>query len=324
MKTVKLFLLPITILCTIAGYSQTSAGYNENVKKGEELYQQKNYCESAKAYSQAFAMNGGKGTEDDRYNAACSYALAGKKDSAFYYLFGAAEKNHYSNYSHITTDPDLNSLHEDRRWSTLLGEVQKNKDKEEANYIKPVVAILDTVYQEDQKYRAGIVEMIQKEGMQSPNVQERLKKMRYADSVNLLKIEKLLDQYGWLGFDQVGRMGALTIFLVIQHSPLDVQKKYLPMMREAVAKKQALAGNLALLEDRVATREGRKQIYGSQVATDSITRKNYLLPLEDPDNVDKRRATVGLGPLADYLKRFGIEWNVEEFKKKQEAEKKKN
>jgi hypothetical protein len=84
--------------------------------------------------------------------------------------------------------------------------------------------------------------------------------------------------------------------------------------------KQAVAGNLALLEDRVALREGRKQIYGSQVGTDTVTRKNYLLPLEDPDNVDARRAKVGLGSLADYLKSFDIEWNVDEYKK-QEAEK---
>ena len=88
-------------------------------------------------------------------------------------------------------------------------------------------------------------------------------------------------------------------------------------MREAVEKKQAMAGNLALLEDRVALREGRKQIYGSQVGTDTVTHKNFLLPLEDPDNVDARRAKVGLGPLADYLKSFDMEWNVEEYKKEQ-------
>ena len=134
----------------------------------------------------------------------------------------------------------------------------------------------------------------------------------------------MLDEYGWLGFDKVGRMGAMTIFLVIQHSPLPVQQKYLPMMREAVAKKQASASSLALLEDRVALREGKKQIYGSQVFTDTVTRKNFVAPLEDPDNVDKRRAAVGLGPLAAYLKEFDIEWNLEEFKRLQlEAEKKK-
>jgi hypothetical protein len=297
--------------------AQLSPGYSENIKKAEALYYSKDFENSARTYSLAFALNDGKATQDDRYNAACSWALAGNADSAFYHLFRAAEKNKYDNYSHITMDTDLNSLHNDKRWIDLLAIVKKNKETAEANYIKPVVAVLDTVYIEDQKYRIGIVELIKDSGMSSQAVRERLRLMHYADSVNLLKIEKILDDYGWLGFDKVGRMGALTIFLVIQHSPLAVQQKYLPMMREAVKKKQAIAGNLALLEDRVALQEGRKQIYGSQVGTDTVTRKNYLLPLEDPDNVDARRAEVGLGPLAEYLKSFDLVWDVEEYKKQQ-------
>jgi hypothetical protein len=315
MKT-KLAVLSACLLLIMSTNAQVTSGYTENVAKGHELYNNKDYLSSAKAYSLAFALNGGKGTGTDRYNAACSWALAGNTDSAFFYLFGAAEKNSYDNYNHIIQDTDLNTLHSDKRWNTLLEKIKANKEKAEANFIKPVVAILDTVYIDDQKYRKGIMELIQKEGMQSPVVQERLKQMEYADSINLIKVQKILDEYGWLGFDQVGRQGALTIFLVIQHSPLKVQQKYLPMMREAVAKKQAVPGNLALLEDRVAMREGKKQIYGSQVHTDS-TGRNFLAPLEDPDNVDKRRAQVGLGPLADYLKQFGIKWDLEEYKKQQ-------
>jgi hypothetical protein len=323
MKT-RIIVISACMLLMISARAQVSSGYAENVAKAWELYNSKDYLNSAKTYSLAFALNGGKGTGTDRYNAACSWALAGNIDSAFFYLAGAAEKSSYDNYSHITTDTDLNSLHSDKRWNKVLEKVKANKEKAEANFIKPVVAILDTVYIEDQKYRKGIVELIQKEGMQSPVVQERLKQMNYADSINLIKVQKILDEYGWLGFDKVGRMGAMTIFLVIQHSPLPVQQKYLPMMREAVAKKQASASSLALLEDRVALREGKKQIYGSQVFTDTVTRKNFVAPLEDPDNVDKRRAAVGLGPLAAYLKEFDIEWNLEEFKRLQlEAEKKK-
>ena len=41
-----------------------------------------------------------------------------------------------------------------------------------------------------------------------------------------------------------------------------------------------------------------------------------MSPLIDPDNVDKRRAEVGLGKLQDYISDFGMTWNVEEYKKK--------
>ena len=86
-------------------------------------------------------------------------------------------------------------------------------------------------------------------------------------------------------------------------------------MREAVKNKNASGSALALLEDRVALGEGKRQIYGSQIGYDNVTNKSYVLPLDDPDNVDKRRAEVGLGLLADYVKRWDIIWNVEEYKK---------
>ncbi len=305
----------IAFLLSAQAQAQLSPAYLENVRIADSLTQLKKYGEAAAAYTKAFAAQDGKATTSHRYNAACVWALAGNRDSAFYHLFRVAENNCYSNYNHIIIDNDLVSLHEDPRWQKVLATVKANKEKEEENYIKPIVAILDTVYRQDQKYRADIAQKIGEKGMEDPEVQEILKLMDEADSINLLKVTAILDEYGWLGSDKVGRNGALTIFLVIQHAPFEVQKKYLPMMREAVAEKRALAGNLALLEDRVALGEGKKQIYGSQIIIDKITGKPVLEPLEDPDNVDKRRAEMGLGPIATYLKEFGIVWDVEAYKK---------
>ena len=87
------------------------------------------------------------------------------------------------------------------------------------------------------------------------------------------------------------------------------------MMKDAVNKGNANAGSLALLEDWIALREGRKQIYGSQIGTNITTKKQYVLPLEDPDNVDIRRKKVGLNSLSDYVKSFDIIWDLEKYKK---------
>jgi hypothetical protein len=86
------------------------------------------------------------------------------------------------------------------------------------------------------------------------------------------------------------------------------------MMREAVKNKKARASSLALLEDRVNLREGRKQIYGSQIGTFKDG-KYYVQPLEDPDNVDKRRAEVGLGPLNEYTQHWHFNWDAAAYKK---------
>lgn len=87
------------------------------------------------------------------------------------------------------------------------------------------------------------------------------------------------------------------------------------MMREAVKNGKAQGSSLALLEDRVAIGQGRRQIYGSQIGRDPETNQYYVLPLEDPNNVDKRRAEVGLSTLAEYVMNWDIKWDVEQYKK---------
>jgi hypothetical protein len=136
------------------------------------------------------------------------------------------------------------------------------------------------------------------------------------DSVHLIYVKKILDEKGWLGPDKIGIQGNRTLWLVIQHSELAVQEKYLPMMREAVENRKAFASNLALLEDRVAIRQGKKQMYGSQLGYDSLTGAVYPLPLIDPDNVDKRRSDVGLDSLQEYLSGYDATWDLEAYKKK--------
>ncbi|HKC85737.1 MAG TPA: DUF6624 domain-containing protein, partial [Blastocatellia bacterium] len=59
----------------------------------------------------------------------------------------------------------------------------------------------------------------------------------------------------------------------------------------------------------ILTREGKKQIYGTQLRLNQKTQVMELYPIEDEENVDARRAKVGLAPLAQYLKKaFGIDY----------------
>ncbi len=188
-----------------------------------------------------------------------------------------------------------------------------------------MVAILDTIYKEDQGLRKEIKTVEEKYGRESNEMKAHWKTISEKDSINLIKIQKILDERGWLGQDVIGGKGNTTLFLVIQHSPLEIQEKYLPMMREAVEKNNARASSLALLEDRVAMRKGGKQIYGSQIKRNPESGEFYVSPLTDPENVDKRRAEVGLGTLAEYVGRWNIVWDVEKHKtmsEKLETEKK--
>lgn len=289
--------------------------YFDLAKKAASLYNAKDYEKSAHTYSEAFKANGWKGLSDDRYNAACSWALALVPDSAFFQLDRIATKLNYANYAHITTDSDLNSLHNDNRWKPLLEKIKQNKDKAEANLNKPLVAILDIIYAEDQGYRQQIDGIERKYGWESKEMKAHWAIITEKDSINLIKVKAILDTYGWLGADVVGGQGNSTLFLVIQHADQATQEKYLPMMRDAVKTGKAKGSNLALLEDRVALGQGKRQIYGSQIGRDPETKEYYVSPLEDPDTVDKRRAEVGLEPLAEYVTYWQIKWDVEQYKK---------
>lgn len=284
--------------------------YSDFVKKADSLYEVKDYKNSASYYSLAFKANGWKGSGSDRYNAACSWALSGNADSAFFQLNRIAKKANYSNYAHITTDTDLKALHADKRWLPLIELIKQNKEKAEANLNKPLANKLDSIYTEDQKYRQMIDDIEKKYGFESDEMNKLWNTIRQKDSINLIKVTTILDKFGWLGADVVGSQGNSTLFLVIQHSDQKTQEKYLPMMREAVKNGKASASSLALLEDRVALGQGKKQIYGSQIHRDQQTGHYFVAPIEDEKNVNKRRAAVGLEPLEDYVKHWNIIYKV--------------
>ena len=166
---------------------------------------------------------------------------------------------------------------------------------------------LNKIYEDDQTLRRSAMAAISAHGIKSEEVIALGKEMHLSDSLNLITVKAILDKYGWLGSDIVGDTGNSALFLVIQHSDDPTQRHYLPMMRKAVKENAAAPQDLAKLEDRVAIHQGDKQLYGTQMGFDEKTESYYLLPLADPENVDKRREKMGLGPIEESLKQWGID-----------------
>ena len=312
----KYLLLILGLLAFNFSFGQNQEKYAALVEEAWSLYETKEYQKSAEKYKAAFDQLDGKAYSDDRYNAACSYALAGDAENSFYHLFYLAENPNikYMDLGHLTTDTDLSSLHSDGRWNKLIKTVTANKQEYEKDLDLPLVAILDSIYQLDQGYRRQIRDIEQKYGRNSAEMQAHWKLIQDADAINLVKITKILDERGWLGAKVIGDQGNSTLFLVIQHADLETQVKYLPMMREAVSQGNASASSLALFEDRVALRQGKRQIYGSQIGRDQATGEYYVSPLVEPEKVNERRAEVGLGSIEDYVSNWGMTWDVEKHK----------
>ena len=105
---------------------ELSVEYTSFLRLADSCYFARNYSASAKFYSQAFQSTDNKATVIDRYNAACSWALAGNADSAFVQLFRITKKGRFCEDVQLIKDKDLISLHLDHRWQELLLLVKAN------------------------------------------------------------------------------------------------------------------------------------------------------------------------------------------------------
>lgn len=179
-----------------------------------------------------------------------------------------------------------------------------------SKFRKELLPILDSIYKSDQDIRMLLIDL-NKINANKVQIDSVRTVMIETDKSNLVIVEKIISDYGWLGPQDVGMQGSQALFLVIQHADLSTQKKYIQMIRKAEKDGKTLSSNLAILEDRIAMREGKKQIYGSQRFTDKTTRKSYVYPIQDIDNLDNRRTLMGMPPMKDY----SSNWNLEEYKR---------
>jgi hypothetical protein len=300
-----------TLLLLFLVTSVNAQDYSKLISEADKLYEAKDYKMSTDLYTKAFKIK--SKNPNDLYNGACASSLAGNTEKALKWL-NLSIDNGWTNLKHLNSDTDLENLHSKKEWKKTIGKLEKKLQLMEVNYDKPLQAELLKILDEDQKYRIQMNETQKKFGSESKEMDELWKITNQKDSINLLKVKKILDEKGWVGKDKVGTQANSALFLVIQHSDLETQKKYLPMMKEAVTKGNASPGSLALLIDRIEIREGRRQIYGSQIGTNPNNKTPYVLPLIDPDNVDKRRAEVGLDPISEYVKNWNLVWDVEKYK----------
>ena len=119
-------------------------------------------------------------------------------------------------------------------------------------------------------------------------------------------LEAIVKQYGYPGFRQVGEKSSSNFWLLVQHADAhpEFQRQVLRLMLAQVQRKNASPRNYAYLTDRVAEASGQPQEYGTQVTYKGpgIGRAEPR-SLRDPQNVNKRRAAIGMETLEEYLRK---------------------
>src|SRR5262245_53317506 len=139
---------------------------------------------------------------------------------------------------------------------------------------------------------------------------ERLtSKLNEIDAENTKWLKGVVERHGWPTNTLVGTDGADAAWLLVQHADADpkFQRRCLDLMTK-LPKNEIPQTKLAYLTDRVLLAEGKKQKYGTQFTSTDGTWKPR--PIEDEATVDKRRAEVGLGPLAEYAKKIEQQYGI--------------
>lgn len=120
---------------------------------------------------------------------------------------------------------------------------------------------------------------------------------------NAALLERAIDDIGgWPVRSKFGDDGAGAAFLIAQHAiglPA-FQRRVLALLLEGAEAGEVNVVDTAYLSDRIAVFEERPQLFGTQFDWDE---QGQLSPVRilDPDDVDARRASVGLPALGEVI-----------------------
>jgi TonB family protein len=149
----------------------------------------------------------------------------------------------------------------------------------------------------DQAVRSGTLEKINLSSLPPEQRDAAFKaewnEINRHDLVNQLALKAMLPREGWFLKSRYGQNVVQTAFDIIYHAVNDkeLQHAILAAIEPLVAKGEIRAQAYGMLYDRVAIGDNRPQRYGSAFVCKD--RKRVLAPLEDPEQVDVWRKTMG-------------------------------
>lgn len=279
------------------GYLSTVRQYDALITKADSCYRLKNYDKSLNYFEQAFKYSSCiKGVH--LYNATCVAALSGNTDQAFTWLRQRMKLEPKWYMRDSNRDKDLEPLRKDKRWQELISEMDARRNAVEKQYDNALRSKLLKIEEADQQIRQLWMNASAKKTTDKQQLDSIYAIMAKVDSANQKEICSILDSKGFVGKSVVGE-ACSAFWVVIQHSPLELQQKYLPIFQKAVKNGDLQPSSVAMMEDRINMFQGKPQKYGSQI------RDGRVWMLLDESKVDQWRAQVDMEPLGEYLRKMG-------------------
>jgi len=173
---------------------------------------------------------------------------------------------------------------------------------------QPLKRELDSIMVEDQRFRGLIVGLNNGQGDSLETALHLAKgqlftyiitNMDRVDSLNLRRVEVLIQRYGYPGKSLVGTPTNIAAWYVLQHSSKIAQ--YLPLIQQAAETGELPYYRYAQMLDRQLVAEGKEQLYGTQGSSFNVLNKatgqretvSFIWPIKDAARVNARRRQAG-------------------------------
>jgi hypothetical protein len=125
------------------------------------------------------------------------------------------------------------------------------------------------------------------------------------DKSNGEKLKLFVSKFGCPDISMVGRDGVQAFWSLVHHgNDDDFQRSLLPYIKTAFENGIVPGQQYAHFVDKILVHEGKPQKYGTQLRPlhEWIDNRPVAYEMEDPENINARRAKVGLFSFEDYLK----------------------
>jgi hypothetical protein len=270
--------------------------YNQSrvcVPNTDSLYNNGKYWESI-IYNLKRTDSIGNRIPQANYIIAQDYALLGMEDSAFNYLnryidFGSRD------YRSVYIDEDFEILRKNKKeWNAIIARIENYYLMELDSSMNSELALeLFNIGVEENRVWLTVVSCRRKN---LPTREER----RDHNLNSQKKIKKIIKKHGLPTPSMVGKTAAGIAWSIIQHST--IKDKHYYMIKDAYEKGDYNPEHYALTTDRWLTQNGKKQIYGTQFTKTQEEDVFTIMEVEDFNNINNRRAELGLPSIEEYAK----------------------
>jgi len=235
------------------------------------------------------------------YTALClsqCYSMTGQTDSAFYYLnFVIDQEKENIPVSSYEGIKEFESLKKYSEWNKLMEKCIQFQTAYEAKLNIPLRDTILKMRKIDNNYQGKFDSIMLTNN--SIAIQSFKNEWKTSVKENDLRLLKIIDTYGWPTKELVGDIASSEVFFIVQHSSnLELQKKSLSLLKQIANNDKNDLIPIAYLEDRILVKSGEKQLYGTQY------NKDRLFPIQDPENLNRRRAQIGLDPVQIIQKKY--------------------